>query len=308
MNRKIKSWIEAMRLHTLPVSIAGVLAGTAVAVAYLDYKPLPAAICLVFAMLAQIASNFANEYYDYRYGLDKKGREGFRRGVTEGDLTPGAMKAATFLTLGLACAAGLSLIYWGGWWLLLPGMLIALFALAYSTGPYPLSHHGLGEAAVVVFFGLVPVSLTAYVQAGPLAAFSAESFCIGAGIGLMTANVLIMNNYRDTEDDRKVGKRTLAVRFGPRVMSFLYLFCGLTGVALIAYGTFLCADFSATSHARIGSRAIFTFLIIAVAVVALYRDMQKKQGAGLNALLGKTAKLVLLTSLFTLVIILICNF
>ena len=124
----------------------------------------------------------------------------------------------------------------------------------------------------------------------------------------MTANVLIMNNYRDTEDDRKVGKRTLAVRFGPRVMSFLYLFCGLTGVALIAYGTFLCADFSATSHARIGSRAIFTFLIIAVAVVALYRDMQKKQGAGLNALLGKTAKLVLLTSLFTLVIILICNF
>ena len=110
----LKAWIEAMRLRTLPVSVAGVICATALALMAGVFHCVQAIICLVFAVLAQVASNFANEYYDYKGGLDKPGREGPRRGVTEGDITPGAMKRATYATLALACACGLSLVYWGG--------------------------------------------------------------------------------------------------------------------------------------------------------------------------------------------------
>ena len=104
MNREYQYWIEAMRLRTLPVSVAGVIAGTGCAVWHNGFKALPAILCLLFAILAQIASNFGNEYYDYTKGVDKRGREGFRRGVTEGDITPQAMKRATFAMLGIAAA------------------------------------------------------------------------------------------------------------------------------------------------------------------------------------------------------------
>ena len=98
----MKKWIEAMRLRTLPVSISGVLAGIACAMMGIDFSLVPALLCLLFAILAQIASNFANEYYDFKKGVDRKGREGFRRGVTEGDISPAAMKYATFGTLAAA--------------------------------------------------------------------------------------------------------------------------------------------------------------------------------------------------------------
>ena len=134
----IKCWIEAMRLRTLPVSLAGVTMGVAYSVLGGSFKWLPALLCAVFAVLAQISSNFANEYYDYRAGLDKAGRVGPRRGVAEGDISPDAMRNATFMTLGIACMVGLSLIYWGGWWLLFAGIVIAAGAMSYSTGPCPL--------------------------------------------------------------------------------------------------------------------------------------------------------------------------
>ena len=111
-----------MRLRTIPVSIAGVITGTALAIWKGEFSLLPALLCLVFAISAQIASNFGNEYYDFVNGMDKKGREGFRRGVTEGDITPKAMKYATFLMLGLAALTGCSLLLFGGWWLLPVGL------------------------------------------------------------------------------------------------------------------------------------------------------------------------------------------
>ena len=160
----LRRWIEAMRLRTLPVSVAGVIAGTACAVISGGFSALPALLCLLFAMLAQIASNFGNEYYDFKNGLDNKGRAGFRRGVTEGDISPSAMKAATYLTLAAAAVVGLMLLFFGEWWLVIVGALIGVFALAYSAGPYPLSHHGLGDVAVVIFFGVVPVTFTCYLQ------------------------------------------------------------------------------------------------------------------------------------------------
>ena len=130
----IKSWIEAMRLRTLPVSVAGVIAGTGCAIMLGSFKTVPALLCLLFAMLAQIASNFGNEYYDFKNGIDRKGRAGFRRGVTEGTISPEAMKRATFATWTLAAIAGCVMLIYCSWWLVVLGALIMLFALAYSAG------------------------------------------------------------------------------------------------------------------------------------------------------------------------------
>ena len=126
-----------MRLRTLPVSVSGVVVAAGLAVFAGCFNIPVFVLCTVFAVLSQIASNFANEYYDYRDGLDRPGREGPRRGVTEGDISPRAMAYATGVTLVLACLVGCSLIYYGGWWLIPAGILIALGVVAYSAGPYP---------------------------------------------------------------------------------------------------------------------------------------------------------------------------
>ena len=233
----MKEWVEAMRLRTLPVSIAGVLGGTSCALYRHSFSLLPFLICLIFAVLAQIASNFANEYYDYKNGLDKKGRAGFRRGVTEGDINPSAMKKATFLVLIIDALLGSTLIIWGGWWLIFVGLGIGIFALAYSTGPYPLSHHGLGEIAVIIFFGFIPVIFTEYVQTQQLCLSSSITFMIAVAIGLMAANVLIVNNYRDVEDDREVGKKTSVVILGRKKMGIVYYINGIVSVICLAMAT-----------------------------------------------------------------------
>ncbi len=258
-----------MRLRTLPVSVAGVF--TAVGLA------------LIFAVLAQIASNFANEYFDYRDGLDRKGRVGPRRGVTEGDISPQSMLWAAIGTLGVAALLGLSLIYWGGWWLVAAGVLIVLGALAYSTGPYPLSRHGWGEVAVVFFFGIAPVTLTYYVQTGNC---TADVWLAAVAMGLLGANVLIVNNYRDMEDDRAVGKLTIAVRFGRRFAGRLYL---VNGIAAWCMLTVIWMRLS-----WVGS-GISAFQLLSS--ITLWRQLLTLEGRTLTALLARTALLMLLLSL-----------
>ena len=271
----IKCWIEAMRLRTLPVSLAGVIMAWGFCALYDNFNLIPAILCLLFALLAQIASNFANEYYDFKSGLDRKGREGPRRGVTEGDITPQAMKFATFGTLALACVIGCSLIYYGGWWLLPIGIFIALGVMAYSTGPYPLSHHGLGEVAVLFFFGIIPVTLTYYVQS---LQWSLDVLLASISIGLMGANVLIVNNYRDHDDDKEVGKRTLAVIFGRRAVSNLYLFNGYIAVALMIMTWWELPIWSWAAP-----------ILYLVAHTAIWWQLGIRTGSRLNPLLGMTA-------------------
>lgn len=271
----IKCWIEAMRLRTLPVSLAGVIMAWGFCFLYDNFNLIPAVLCLLFALLAQIASNFANEYYDFKSGLDRKGREGPRRGVTEGDITPQAMKFATFGTLALACVIGCSLIYYGGWWLLPIGIFIALGVMAYSTGPYPLSHHGLGEVAVLFFFGIIPVTLTYYVQS---LQWSLDVLLASISIGLMGANVLIVNNYRDHDDDKEVGKRTLAVIFGRSAVSNLYLFNGYIAVALMGV-TWMSMPIWAWAIP----------ILYLIAHTAIWWQLGIRTGARLNPLLGMTA-------------------
>lgn len=288
-----KAWIEAMRLRTLPVSVAGVIAGTACAIFYGSFRPVPAIICLLFAVVAQIASNFANEYYDFRNGLDRKGREGFRRGVTEGDISPKAMRNATYGLLALDAILGCSLLLFGPWWLIPVGIAIALFAVGYSTGPYPLSHHGLGDIAVVVFFGLVPVMLTAYLQAGSWIIWPV-ALRVAIAIGLLGANVLIVNNYRDYEDDKAVGKHTTVVIFGREAMGGVYLGSGIMSLFLI---------FQAFS----GTLSFWWLIPLAACLfilISLWRKITHSRGADLNPLLGKTAMFLFGTSVLILLAVL----
>lgn len=286
---KISCWIEAMRLRTLPVSVAGVIGACGYALLDNTFDPAIATLCLLFAVLAQISSNFANEYYDFKGGLDRKGREGPRRGVTEGDITPGAMKAATFVTLGLACCVGLSLLLWGPWWLILAGVAIAAGVLAYSTGPYPLSHHGLGEVAVVFFFGIIPVNLTYFLMSGT---FDLPVLYGSIALGLMGANVLIVNNYRDHDDDRAVGKHTLLVLLGRRWGSRLYI--ANAGVACL-----LLLTVWLQMHSLALLVIPFAHLILS-GIIA--RTLTKREGAALTPLLGMTAVLMLVyATAFTIV-------
>lgn len=284
----MKEWIEAMRLRTLPVSVAGVIMALGYGVLGGGFNLAVWVLCLLFAVLAQIASNFANEYYDYRDGLDKPGREGPRRGVTEGDITPGAMLRATYITLGVACAVGLSLLAWGPWWLIPVGAAIGLGVLAYSTGPYPLSRHGLGEVAVMLFFGVVPVNLTCFVMSG---GWSVDVLLGSFSAGLMGANVLLVNNYRDAPDDAAVGKRTLAVIFGRKAASMLYLSNGYLAVALML-GVWM----------RLPAWVLIVPGAYLVAHTAMWLRVRRSEGAALNPMLGGTAMLMLLyCALFAIV-------
>ena len=281
----IRSWIEAMRLLTLPVSVAGVIAGTACAVIFDSFKPAPAIACLVFAALAQIAANFGNEYYDYKNGIDRKGRAGFRRGVTEGEIDPKSMKTATYSVLALAAAVGCTMLLYGPWWLIIVGVLIMIFALAYSAGPYPLSHHGLGDVAVVIFFGIIPVTFTCFLQTGSWEGMGII-IPVSIAVGLLAANVLVVNNYRDMEDDAAVGKRTTVVIFGRRFMSLAYLLSGIAAMAVMI---------------PVWTRLPLWALTVPVVYIALHLKvwlrLRQTTGAALNPLLGRTAVNLLVFSL-----------
>ncbi len=282
MNRNLRIWIEAVRLRTLPVSASGVLIAIALAVWMRCLKWAPAVLCLVFALLAQTVSNLANEYYDFKKGTDKAGRVGPRRGVTEGDIKPATLFRATFGTLVVACAVGCGLIPFGGWWLVPAGVVIAVMALAYSTGPYPLSYHGLGELAVFVFYGLVPVNLTFYVMAGH---FNPLVLLASMTIGLMGVNVLLVNNYRDVDDDREAGKHTSVVIFGRKPAAVSYLFNGFIGVALLSplwFSIYLGKTLPAITLA-------VPVVYLAMHVVT-WRRLMVRDGAALNPLLGATAR------------------
>lgn len=289
---KLKCWIEAMRLRTLPVSTAGVVMGCTLTISADVFNPAPALLCLAFALLAQIASNFANEYFDWRSGLDRKGRVGPRRGVTEGDIAPQTMLRASIATLAVACVAGCALIYFGGWLLLPVGIVTAVGAMAYSAGPYPLSRHGLGEVAVILFFGIVPVNFVYYIMAH---SFTLNVALCSLGIGLMSADILIVNNYRDYSDDRAVNKHTLTVIIGPKYSRLLYIILAWTGVALCLPALYNAAAFP----------SLIPFILYVILSGVLWIQLYKRSAQELNPLLGLTAMNLLAFTLISLLIVVI---
>ncbi len=299
MKQKIKIWLECFRLRTLPVSLSGVIIAIGLAKWHHHFQWKPALLCLVFAVLAQIVSNTANEYFDYLRGTDKPGRVGPRRGVTEGDIKPSTLRNVTFGLLALAGIVGCCLIPYGGWWLLPVGIVIALAALAYSTGPYPLSYHGLGELTVFIFFGLVPVNLTYYVMAlrwDPLVVLFSIT------IGLLGVNVLLINNYRDVEDDRAAGKKTQTVLKGRPLTAFAYFVNGYAGMAILT--TFwLMIILNRGLLLPLWTLAIPVLYLILH--TATWNKLRHRDGAALNPLLGETARNMLIFTLLSTIVFII---
>ena len=209
--RPWRAWIIASRPRTLPAALAPVIVGTAVAIHDAAFQPLAALVALFAALMIQIGSNFANDLGDFHRGTDRVGRVGPTRVTTAGLLTPGQVKAGMVVVFGLAALAGLYLIYLGGWPILVVGVASILAAVAYTIGPLPFGYYGLGDLAVFVFFGLIAVVGTYYVQAlevTPLAILAAVP------MGCLITGILVVNNIRDADSDRAAGKRTLAVLLG----------------------------------------------------------------------------------------------
>jgi 1,4-dihydroxy-2-naphthoate octaprenyltransferase len=205
------TWASAARPRTLPAAIAPVMVGSAMAAHDHRFDPAPAALCLMFALLVQIGTNFANDYYDFVHGADSAARVGPRRAVAAGLVAPRVMRRAMAAVFATAFVVGLGLIHWGGPWMLAVGIASIACGIAYTGGPWPLGYHGFGDLFVFIFFGLVAVTITYFVQAGRISGFAVLS---GVPMGLLAANILLVNNYRDAETDAVARKRTLVVRFG----------------------------------------------------------------------------------------------
>lgn len=224
-----KYWIKAARPKTLLVSIAPVIMAVAFASIYININWLPAIICFVFALMAQILSNFANDYADGVKGADNQ-RLGPQRMVASGFIPPQKMLRGIIVWGILTFLAGCTLLYWGGWILMPFGIVILICAFAYSAGPFPLSRHALGDVAVVLFYGIAPVVLTFFIQVGCV---NWQIIIAGLAIGLVANNLLIVNNYRDAEQDAANGKKTTVTVLGKPFMRSIFILNPIVATALV---------------------------------------------------------------------------
>ena len=227
-----RAWFLATRPKTLPAAATPVIVACALAYHDNSFQWKQALICLLFALIAQIIANFANDYFDYKKGSDNRERLGPKRAVAEGWIAPKVMLIATIALLVLDLMLGLLLLHYGGWKLIFVGLLVAVFAFAYSGGPYPLAYHGWGDVCVLLFFGIVPVGFTYYVQT---LQWSLPVTICGSGVGLIIINILVANNYRDRFSDAKTGKKTSVVLFGEKFGQWFYLINGIVAVACCQY-------------------------------------------------------------------------
>jgi len=279
-----RTWILAIRPKTLPAAAAGVVMGSALA--WYDGSLQTAAMlaCLFCALLLQIGSNLANDVFDYERGTDTAERLGPLRVTQAGLLTPRQVKVGMFITFGLAAALGLYLVCIGGLPILILGMAAILCAVAYTGGPFPLGYHGLGEIAVFIFFGLGSVTGTYYLQAGRI---SSSAIWMAVPPGMIITAILVVNNLRDIENDRKAGKNTLAVLLGERATKIEYTLC-----MLLAYLALPLAAWAGV----VPWTAMVSWLSLPLAIKALHETLTKK-GRPLNAALAHTGQTALVFSL-----------
>lgn len=277
----IKYWFLASRPKTLAAALMPVCVATALAYADGKMKGHVALICALFAILMQIAANFINDLYDYLKGTDREDRLGPQRACAQGWITPRAMRIGIGLTLVLACAVGCCLLPYGGLKLVIIGALCVVFAFLYTT---LLSYIACGDVLVWVFFGLVPVCGTYYVQAQSL---TTTVWIVAIASGLVTDTLLVLNNFRDYAQDLESGKRTLIVVLGKKFGSLFYLAQGLLG--------YLCIALTSGSTHYCG---IILVLIYLIPHTSTWRTMNKiGEGRALNSVLGLTARNILIFGL-----------
>ncbi len=280
---KIHCWYLAIRPKTLPAAAAPVVVGSAVAHADQVFSLLPAIAAFAGALLLQVAVNLANDYFDAKNNIDSEARLGPVRVTQSGLISPGQVKAAMVLTLVAAAMIFIYLTTVGGVVIFWVAVASVLAALGYSGGPYPLASHGLGELFVFIFFGLIAVCGTYWVQAGKL---SQLVVLASIGPGLLISAIMVVNNLRDIETDGPAGKMTLAVRLGREKTILLFRF--------MVAGSFLALPVLLAAGAN-----VFVFLPVMVlpAGIFLCRDVAILEGKDLNLILAKTAKFSLLFSL-----------
>lgn len=270
------AWFLAARPKTLTAAIIPVIAATALAFRDDTLRPIPALLCLLFACGMQVAANFINDLYDFRKGSDREDRLGPERACQQGWITPQAMTWGIVTVLVASCLAGFGILFsarlpHGGWELIALGAVCVVFAFLYTTR---LSYLGWGDLMVIVFFGLVPVGGSYYVQAGTL---TWDAVITSLACGLLIDTLLVINNYRDREQDRLSGKRTVVVRFGERFGRYLYLGLGIATTLLA-----LCF---------VNSWDIaFPLLYLALHLRTWERMVSIKEGKKLNSILGETSR------------------
>ncbi|MBT8488979.1 MAG: 1,4-dihydroxy-2-naphthoate polyprenyltransferase [Gemmatimonadetes bacterium] len=230
-----RAWILAARPKTLTAAIAPVAAGTGLAALHGAAAWLPALAALVGAVLIQIGTNLANDYYDFIRGGDTDERVGPVRVTQSGILPPETVRRGMVAVLAAAMLVGIYLVYVGGWPIVWIGLASVACAVLYTGGPFPLAYHGLGDVFVFVFFGLVAVGGTYWVQA---LEWPVDAVVAGVGLGALNTAILVVNNLRDIETDSKANKRTLAVRLGRRGTQFEYLAMLALGAAVPLVGVF----------------------------------------------------------------------
>ncbi len=277
-----KAWFLASRPKTLTGALAPVL--VALSKAWADMGHLlwqPALLCLLFACLMQVDANLANDYLDFRNGTDREDRLGPERACAQGWITPRAMLWGIAWVTLLSCAVGLPLVLWGGWWMVAIGAACVGGCFLYSL---LFSRIALGDLLVILFFGIVPVTATYYLQAKTtspepnfqFSIFNFQLFAPALAMGLVTDCLLLVNNYRDRDTDSAVGKRTLVTLIGPRATEWLYLAIGIIAVVLVLPQTFL------------------PLLFLPIHFINWRRMCRIHEGRELNQVLGKTAAAILI--------------
>ena len=278
---KIKIWLLAARPKTLPAAAAPVVIGTAMAWESGGFHPLSALAALVGAIMIQIGTNFANDYFDFKKGADEHDRLGPTRMTQAGLVSPNAMRLAMIIAFKLALLAGIYLVYRGGIPIVVIGLLSILFGILYTAGRYALGYIGLADLFVLLFFGPVAVGGTYYVQTLQI---SWPVIIAGLAPGLFSVAILTVNNLRDIEGDRNVGKKTLPVRFGPTFAKLEYLFSVIVACIIPAL-IFIFHDVSIYSAVT---------LVVILAAIPSFRKVFNETGTILNDVLASTGKLLLL--------------
>lgn len=298
----IHAWMLAARPKTLTGAFIPVLTGTSLALADEVFTPLPALLCLLFACGMQVAANFINDLYDYLKGTDREDRLGPERACAQGWITPEAMKKGIGLAVLLSCLAGGGLLYtcrgqlpYDGWELIGLGVLCVLFAFLYTT---ILSYHGWGDLLVLVFFGFIPVGGTYYVQAYEI---TTDVIVASLVCGLVIDTLLVVNNYRDREQDALSGKRTLIVRLGEPFGRYAYLGLGIAATLLsfrFGIDNDLINPVTGSPALPVNPAALLMPLLYLFFHIRTWQRMcQIRSGKELNGILGETSRNMLLMGL-----------
>lgn len=288
MNEKpnlLQIWWLAIRPRTLPAAASGVAMGSALAWHDGSFQLLPASACLLIALLLQIGSNVANDVFDFERGADTTERLGPVRVTQAGLLTPAQVKRGMYLIFTLAALLGLYLASLRGWTVIWLGAAAMISAVAYTGGPFPLGYHGLGDVFVFIFFGLAAVAGTYFVQAGSV---SVAAWWMAVPVGWLVTAILVVNNLRDLENDRKAGKNTMAVRLGGRGAKTEYVLCMAAAYLLLPVAVLM-------NIIPVGG--MLAWLSLPVAVRTL-RVVFTQSGRPLNAALAGTGQTAFLFSVF----------